>query len=412
MNYAGLRLHLQLLTKRTNAVKCQSGGKQGLVRRYILEALIEAKDEASHHPKSCLHFWELLGQLLFNIEDPEEYSLAQKQLDDELRWLETAPAAVDEEDKLMEGHLLLTRVLVEILDCRIIGSSKGPNGRRLVYKLISTFLFPESTFLWHDEETNGNRIPSGVQFGILGTSPESDKVFQSKCATRASRDKAFQLLISLVTHCIESLHELVELLVKIHFTDDLVDWEQPSSYGQKTVGGYVGLKNGGATCYMNSVFQQLFMQPEVRKTVLSCVECADVEKKNSVFFQIQAMFGALLGSSLDHYTPQGFWGAFRDYDGSPVNIREHQDAFEFFNRLYDAIDETLKAYHPETTLSKIFGGIFAQQVICRGCRHKSEREEPFAAISVDVKNKKNLIESLKSFVQGDLLEGENAYYCE
>jgi len=36
---------------------------------------------------------------LFNIEDPEEYSLAQKQLDDELRWLETAPAAVDEEDK-------------------------------------------------------------------------------------------------------------------------------------------------------------------------------------------------------------------------------------------------------------------------------------------------------------------------
>lgn len=407
-----LRYRAAMLFLKLGAVKCQSGGKQGHVRQYILEALIEAKDEASRHPKSCLHFWELLGQLLFNIEDPEEYSLAQKQLDDELHWLETAPAAVDEEDKLMEGHLLLTRVLVEILDCRIIGSSKVPQGRRLVYKLISTFLFPESTFLWHDEETNGNSIPSGVQFGIIGTSPESDRVFQSKCATRASRDKAFQLLISLVTHCIESLHELVELLVKIHFTDDLVDWEQPSSYGQKTAGGYVGLKNGGATCYMNSVFQQLFMQPEVRKTVLSCVECADVEKKNSVFFQIQAMFGALLGSSLDHYTPQGFWGAFRDYDGSPVNIREHQDAFEFFNRLYDAIDETLKAYHPETTLSKIFGGIFAQQVICRGCRHKSEREEPFAAISVDVKNKKNLIESLKSFVQGDLLEGENAYYCE
>ena len=143
------------------------------------------------------------------------------QLDDELHWLETAPAAVDEEDKLMEGHLLLIRVLVEILDCRIIGYSKVPHGRCLVYKLISTFLFPESTFLWHDEETNGNSIPSGVQFGIIGTSPENDRVFQSKCATRASRDKAFQLLICLVTHCIESLHELVEFLVKIHFTDDL-----------------------------------------------------------------------------------------------------------------------------------------------------------------------------------------------
>uniref|UniRef100_A0A0C9RVX6 TSA: Wollemia nobilis Ref_Wollemi_Transcript_10197_2281 transcribed RNA sequence n=1 Tax=Wollemia nobilis TaxID=56998 RepID=A0A0C9RVX6_9CONI len=380
-----LRYRAAMLFLKLGTFQCHSRDKQRSLRQNILHALIEAKDEASTYQTNCLHFWELLGQLFYRIEDPEEYGLAQKQLKDELLWLDTAPAAVDEEDKLMEGHLLLTRVLVETLDYRNVGSSKGPHGRSLVRKLVSIFLFPESTYLWHEEATNGKNIPSGVHFGILGTSGENDRVLQSKCGTRGSREKAFQLLICLATHCMDSLLELVELLTKIHFTDELVDWDQPLSYGQKTVGGYVGLKNGGATCYMNSVFQQLFMQPEVRKTVLGCIECADAEKKNSVFFQIQAMFGALLGSSLDHYTPQGFWGAFRDYDGMPVNIREHQDAFEFFNRLYDAIDETLKTYHPTETLAKIFGGIFAQQVICRGCPHKSEKEEAFAAISVDVK---------------------------
>ena len=32
--------------------------------------------------------------------------------------------------------------------------------------------------------------------------------------------------------------------------------------------GYVGLKNGGATCYMNSVLQQLFMTPGVAENML------------------------------------------------------------------------------------------------------------------------------------------------
>lgn len=32
--------------------------------------------------------------------------------------------------------------------------------------------------------------------------------------------------------------------------------------------GYVGLKNAGATCYMNSVIQQLYMQPGVKEAIL------------------------------------------------------------------------------------------------------------------------------------------------
>ena len=37
-------------------------------------------------------------------------------------------------------------------------------------------------------------------------------------------------------------------------------------------GQYAGLKNGGATCYMNAVFQQLFMQPGIRAGILGSAE--------------------------------------------------------------------------------------------------------------------------------------------
>ncbi|KAJ7514417.1 hypothetical protein O6H91_23G042900 [Diphasiastrum complanatum] len=397
-------------TNISNCIRSAAGVK--ISHKPILAALIGTKSEASKQPKHCLDFMKLLGDLFHTIEDVEEYEMAKKQLADELYWLKSAPAAVDENDKLLEGHLQLVQELVEVLDSRIIGSSRSPRGAGLVQQLIKTYLFPESAILWGNMEDFERSNGIFVNFGVLGNSLVDDSFFQSKCGTPSSRKKAFQLLTCLATHCIENLREIVELLIKIHFSTEIQEWEHLPSNGRKAVGGYVGLKNAGATCYMNSVFQQLYMQPDVRRTVLACSECDDLEKQDSVFFQLQVMFGSLLGSSLDHYTPQGFWYAYRDYDGLPINLREHQDAFEFFNRLYDAVDETLKATHQEVNLTKIFGGVFVQQVISRGCSHKSEREEPFAAISVDVKNKRDLLDSLESFVQGDLLEADNAYHCE
>ncbi len=45
------------------------------------------------------------------------------------------------------------------------------------------------------------------------------------------------------------------------------------------------------------------------------------------------MFGHLALSHEQWYRPLGFWRAFKDYDGEPLNVREHQDAYEFFTRL-------------------------------------------------------------------------------
>jgi ubiquitin C-terminal hydrolase len=51
-------------------------------------------------------------------------------------------------------------------------------------------------------------------------------------------------------------------------------------------------------------------------------------------------------------------------------------------------------------------------MICKGCPHKYERTEPFLSLSVPVKNQKSIQQGLYAFVQGEMLEGDNAYYCE
>ena len=48
---------------------------------------------------------------------------------------------------------------------------------------------------------------------------------------------------------------------------------------------------------------------------------------------MQSTFANLALSNREWYRPSGFWKAFKDYDGEPLNVREHQDAYEFFTRL-------------------------------------------------------------------------------
>ena len=55
--------------------------------------------------------------------------------------------------------------------------------------------------------------------------------------------------------------------------------------------------------------------------------------------------------------------------------------------------------------------MFSDQKICHGCPCRYEREQSFMALNLTVKSN-NLLESLSEFVKGELLEGDNAYFCE
>ena len=80
--------------------------------------------------------------------------------------------------------------------------------------------------------------------------------------------------------------------------------------------------------------------------------------------------------------------------------------------LIDRIENLTKGTKEEKVMKNLFYGVFANEFICEGCPHYKDNEEPFMAIQLKVKNKKSVLESLDDFVEGEMLEGDNAYLCE
>ena len=75
------------------------------------------------------------------------------------------------------------------------------------------------------------------------------------------------------------------------------NWQYLPSAMEKDACGYVGLKNLGATCYMNSLTQNLYMHPGFRRGVFACDPLANgggaVVPEKNVILQLQSFFGHL-----------------------------------------------------------------------------------------------------------------------
>ncbi|KAM4629624.1 ubiquitin carboxyl-terminal hydrolase 24 isoform 3-T3 [Polymixia lowei] len=352
----------------------------------------------------CTEYFDLRCQLLDDLTSSEMEALkvsAATMLEDEISWLDnfepswSSEMETSEADNVLQaGHLRLIKTLLSLC-----GKEKEQPGPSLIQQLLDDFLFRASRIIIN----SSNPTPS----------PTPSHDFHPKCSTASSRLAAYEVLVMLADSSLSNLQLITRQLLSMHHQSDpslSKEFDYLPPVDSRSVSGFVGLKNGGATCYMNAVFQQLYMQPGLPEAFLS-IEDDTEQPEESVFCQVQSLFGHLMESKLQYYVPENFWKIFKMWN-KELYVREQQDAYEFFTSLVDQLDEHLKKIGREQIFKNTFQGIFSDQKICKDCPHRYEREETFMALNLGVTSCQSLEISLDQFVRGEVLEGSNAYYCE
>ena len=203
---------------------------------------------------------------------------------------------------------------------------------------------------------------------VFGTPDQLPRARSAK-----ARELCFQLLKKLAT---PHKHRIAQLLTQMHssYLETTLPMTATAERIRLKTIDYVGLKNLGCTCYLNSILHAFFLIPEFRQLVL-----ATTVSDNGLLFEFQLVFGHLLRSNGSYYDPSRLIKALE------INPTQQQDASECLTAILQRFETIWNGTESERQLKEMLGGEFSNELVVTEPESKySERVEPFYFISVPV----------------------------
>ncbi|KAK6998655.1 ubiquitin carboxyl-terminal hydrolase 34-like isoform X2, partial [Biomphalaria glabrata] len=321
------------------------------------------------------------------------------------------PMCLDELDSQQPNinmNVLLKQVTDDILNRPYYETHKGYeedegligllNVAAALYRHNPAFVLSEENFRFLD-----------ALFDFLFLVPSPKFPHFPKCKSQKTRQAAYDLVAEMCSGNMRNYSKAVDTFRKQNSRESHVSypWDYWPQEDGRAKCGYVGLTNLGATCYMATAIQQLFMIPRLRQSILQ-FQADDSGPHAAMMMELQRMFAYLQESERRAYNPKSFCKTYT-MDRCPLNTGEQKDMQEFFTDIITKLEET--SSEMKTVIKEMFGGETTNNVVSLDCSHVSRTFEEFYTVRCGVAHMKDLYESLDEVTVKDMLEGDNMYTC-
>ncbi|KAJ6255648.1 ubiquitin carboxyl-terminal hydrolase [Anaeramoeba flamelloides] len=274
---------------------------------------------------------------------------------------------------------------------------------------LGLFKIENNTNISNNNYINNNNINRTYTYNIGDYNEELTINFGARFKHKKTRKTVYQLLVQLINYSNDYLNQISELfLKKLKIIKPPNSWNYSLKYElKKKTTDYLGLKNLGSTCFLNSLIQQFFMIPKLRKRIVNL----NIEPNNeNIVYQLQLLFAHLLEDEKKYIDTRNFCKTFKDFNNKPLNVSKQMDVYEFLTMFWSHINNYNE---PKELFKKYFEGKFLNEINeSKSNQIISQKVENFFVISLEVKNKLKLQDSLDQYFQSEFLTGENQFYSE